>query len=102
RKHLVDDQLTVLAAYPYPGAAPAALAFDGKSLWSLDAPHRELLRHNLERPDEVIERVPLPEYRDGRYRPMGMAFGGANFWTVGEKAPRGQGPARLYRHEALP
>jgi len=100
-KHLVDDQLTVLASYPYAGVAPAALVFDGKALWSLDSVNRELLRHNLERPEEVTRRISLPEYRDGRYKPVGMTWDGKRFWTVGERLPKNSGPARLFAHQIL-
>lgn len=100
-KRLPDDQLTVLASFRYPGEAPAALAFDGKSLWSLDAARHELLRHNLERPDEAVSRVVLPEYQDGRYKPAGLAWDGKRFWTVGEPLPRAAGTARLFAHKVL-
>lgn len=99
-KHLIDAQLTVVASYPYPGIKPAALAFDGKTLWSLDAANRELIEHNLERPDEAVARVPLPEYRDGRFKPVGLGWDGGRFWTVGEKEHE-SGPARVFRHAAV-
>ncbi|MBI4377451.1 MAG: response regulator [Elusimicrobia bacterium] len=95
-KRLNDGQLSVVASFPYPGLKAAALAFDGKTLWSLDAGNRELVRHNLERPDEASGRVALAEYRDGRYKPVGIAWDGQAFWTVGESASGG--PARVFRH----
>jgi CheY-like chemotaxis protein len=98
RKRLPDDALTELASYRYPGSKGAALCWDGKTLWSLDAGNRELVRHNLERPDEATERVSLAEYSDGLHRPVALAFDGSSFWTVGERSRRGSGPARLYRH----
>lgn len=100
-KRLLDDQLTILASFRYPGGAPAALVFDGKSLWSLDALRHELLRHNLERPDEATERVSLPEYQDGRYKPAGLAWDGKRFWTVGEPLPGRGAAARLFAHKVL-
>lgn len=104
RKRLLDANLSVLASFDYPGAEPTALVYDGKTLWSLDGINRELLRHNLERPDEVVARLPLPEYKDGQYRPVGLAWDGEHFWTVGERLPRGSGSARLFQHavEAAP
>ncbi|MBI5211692.1 MAG: response regulator [Elusimicrobia bacterium] len=98
RKHLNDYKLTALGTWRYPGDRPAALVFDGRFLWSLDAGSRELLCHNLERPDEVLRRVPLPEYRDGVYRPVGLAWDGEKFWTVADSAPAGKVPARVFRH----
>lgn len=98
RKHLPDQNLSVIATYKYPGLAGAALVWDGRSLWSLDAGHRELVRHNLERPDEPVERVSLPEYGDGRFRPVGLGWDGERFWTVAERLPRSSGSARLFRH----
>lgn len=101
RKRLPDAGLTVMGSYRYPGLRAAALAWDGHSLWSLDAGNRELVRHNLERPDEAVQRVPLPEYADGNYKPVALAFDGKNFWTVGERLPKDSGPARLFKHAAL-
>jgi DNA-binding response OmpR family regulator len=101
RKRLPDESLTVMGSYRYPGSKPAALAWDGHDLWSLDAGNRELVRHNLERPDEPTERVSLREYSDGAYRPVALAFDGKNFWTVGERLPKDSGPARLFKHAAL-
>jgi DNA-binding response OmpR family regulator len=101
RKRLPDDALTEIASFPYPGSKGAALVWDGRSLWSLDAGNRELVRHNLERPDEALEKISLPEYRDGTYRAVAAAFDGKTFWTVGERVPRDSGPARLFRHEGL-
>ncbi len=97
-KHLLDADLTTVASYRYPGLVPAALVFDGKDLWSLDAVNRELIRHNIERPDEALERIALPEYKDGRYRPAGLAWDGERFWSVGEAIPKDSGPARVFRH----
>ncbi|MBI5883525.1 MAG: hypothetical protein HZB91_10530 [Elusimicrobia bacterium] len=98
RKHLSDDKLTVLGTWPYPGGKPVALAFDGTALWSLDAKNRELLRHNLERPEEVTRRVALPEYRDGLLRPVALTWDGGRFWTAAESVPAGKAPGRVFRH----
>jgi|GEM_PF-3172067 len=100
-KRLTDASLTVVATYRYPGGEPVALVFDGKSLWSLDAGSRELVRHNLERPDETTGRIPLPEYRDGGYKPRGLAWDGTRFWTLAEKLPKDSGPARIFEHADL-
>jgi len=100
-KRLTDAALTVVASYRYPGAEPAALVFDGKSLWSLDAGNKELIRHNLERPDQTMGRIALPEYRDGEYKPRGLAWDGTRFWTVAEKLPKDSGPARVFQHADL-
>lgn len=98
QKRLPDARLSLVASYKYPGQEPTGLAFDGRSLWSLDGPNRRLVRHNLERPDEALEEIPLPEYSDGKYRAAGAAWDGGRFWTVGERMPRGSGPARLFQH----
>jgi hypothetical protein len=97
-KHLLDADLSEVASYKYPGVAPSALAWDGKSLWSLDSANRELVRHNLERPDEALERISLGEYKDGRHRPVGLAWDGTRFWTVGEPIPKEFGQGRIYQH----
>ena len=67
----------------------------------MDARNRELVRHNLERPDEATGRISLPEYRDGGYKPVGLAWDGTRFWTLAEKLPDGAGPARLFQHADL-
>ena len=100
-KRLTDASLTVVSTYRYPGAEPAALVFDGKSLWSLDAGNKELIRHNLERPDETTGRIALPEYSDGGYKPRGLAWDGTRFWTLAEKLPKDSGPARIFQHADL-
>jgi DNA-binding response OmpR family regulator len=97
RKHLVDRELSVIATYPWRGVKAAGLLFDGKSLWTLDAAERRLLRHQLERPQDVVEAFPLPEYAEGVFIPVGAAWDGERFWTVGE-AKDGISPARLVRH----
>ncbi|MDD5303683.1 MAG: hypothetical protein PHS14_11315 [Elusimicrobia bacterium] len=98
RKHLVDRDLSVIATYKWRGTKAAGLLFDGKTLWSLDAADRRLLRHGLERPEDLIDSVPLPEYAEGAYTPVGAAWDGSRFWTVGE-AKDGKSPARLVRHK---
>lgn len=100
-KRLPDAQLSEIAAYRYPGTQCAALFFDGLTLWSLDGDKRELIKHNLQRPDEALERLPLPGYSAGGYRPVGAGFDGAHFWSVAEKLPAGSGPARLFEHTGL-
>lgn len=98
RKHLVDRELSVIAAYKWRGVKAAGLLFDGKTLWSLDAADRRLLRHRLDSPQDIIGAVSLPEYAEGAYIPVGAAWDGARFWTVGE-AKDGRSPARLVRHK---
>ena len=98
RKRLPDAGMTEIAAYRYPGLRPGGLVWDGSALWSLDVGNRELVRHNPERPDEPTGRMPLPEYSDGRYRPVTLGFDGKGFWTIGERLPRASGPARLFQH----
>lgn len=101
RKHLVDRELSVLATYKWRGVKPAGIVYDGKTLWTLDAADRRLLRHSLDRPEVPVDSVPLPEYASGQYLPVGLAWDGARFWTVGE-AKDGKGPARLVRHQEAP
>ncbi|MHB2026011.1 MAG: response regulator [Elusimicrobiota bacterium] len=97
-KRLPDIDLTEIASYQCPDHDPVAVAYDGKTLWVLDARNREIVRLNPERPDEGLERIPLPEYSAGRYLPVGLAWDGKNFWTVGQKNPNGSGQARLFKH----
>lgn len=97
-KRLPDASLSVLESYKYAGLKPAGLVWDGGSLWSLDAGNRELLRHDVDNPELVTERVSLKEYADGRYKPVAVGFDGKRFWTIGERLPSGSGPARLFRH----
>ncbi|HAZ08984.1 MAG TPA: hypothetical protein DCZ01_10820 [Elusimicrobia bacterium] len=97
RKHLLDAFLTVVASYRAPGLKPVALVWDGAALWTLDAGDRLLRRHNLERPEEFLAAIPLPEYGDGIFLPTGLAWDGERFWSVAERRD-GKGPARLYRH----
>ena len=101
RKHLVDRELSVLAAYKWRGLKAAGLLYDGKSLWSLDAGNRRLLRHGLDHPEDIIDAIPLPEYAEGAYKLVGATWDGARFWTVGEAA-NGKSPARLVRHKEEP
>ncbi|MEK7388594.1 MAG: hypothetical protein AAB036_02730 [Elusimicrobiota bacterium] len=97
RKHLLDSQLSVLATYEWRGVKAAGLVFDGSTLWTLDAAERRLIRHNLERPDETVDSMSLPEYASGQYAPTGAAWDGMRFWTVGEDKDA-KAPARLLRH----
>lgn len=101
-KRILDSKLSVVGVYKYPGAEPAGLAWDGRALWSLDGPNRQLIRHNLERPDQGLDRLPLPEYGEGAYRPAGLAWDGQSFWTIGEKRPPNTGAARLFKHALRP
>lgn len=98
-KRILDERLSVVAAYDYPGGIASALAYDGKSLWSLDTGNRELVEHDIAEPTRILRRVPLNGYRSGKWKPTGLAFDGARFWTVAESQPRGQGPGRLFVHE---
>ncbi len=95
-KRLPDADLTPAGSYRVPGSKPVGLAYDGKTLWTLDAADRALRRHNLDRPDEAVELVPLTVFGDGKEMPTGLAFDGKEFWTSAE--PRKGGPARLRRH----
>ncbi len=101
-KRIIDSDLTIVASYRYPGGTPAALAFDGRDLWSLDSENHELIRLDLEHPSRATARVSLPEYADGRYRAVGLAYADGRFWTLGERLPRDSGPARLFREAAIP
>lgn len=96
RKHLLDDRLTVLETYKYPGGRPAAIACSGRDFWSLDEKSGQLLRHDLARPDLVLDREALPVYGVGLWKPAGLAFDGKDFWTVAE-GRSGQG-GRVFRH----
>ncbi len=100
-KHILDVDLTEIASYHCPDPDPTAVVYDGRTLWVLDSSDRELVRLNLNRPDEAVGYMPLPEYADGRYRPAGLAWDGRNFWTIGERIPHGAGPARIFKHPTL-
>lgn len=95
RRHLLDEKLTAAETFPYPGARPAALAFDGKFLWSLDDSRLELLKHDLQRPSQVLRRYRLPEYSSQNLKPAGLAWDGRYFWSVAE---RDKGRGRIIRH----
>lgn len=95
RRHLLDENLTAVEAFPYPGARPAALAFDGKFLWSLDDAKLELLKHDIQRPSQVLRRYRLPEYSSQNLKPAGLAWDGRHFWSVAE---RDKGQGRIIRH----
>ncbi len=96
-KRLPDASLTVAGVYRVPGSKPVGLAYDGKTLWTLDAGDRALRRHNLDRPEEVVELVSLRDYADGKEMPTGLAWDGTRFWTTAERR-EAKGPARLRRH----
>ncbi len=98
-KRLTDAKLSEVASYPYPGSQATALVFARHSLWSLDAPNREIILHDINHPDEVISRTPLPEYSNGKYVPTGLGFDGKNFWTVGQSLPPGSAKAILFKHQ---
>lgn len=95
-RRLPDADLTVAGVYRVPGAKPVGLAYDGKTLWTLDAADRSLRRHNLDRPDEAVELVPLRDYSEGKEIPTGLAWDGTRFWIASERRD-GKGPARLRR-----
>ncbi|UPT74909.1 MAG: response regulator [Elusimicrobiota bacterium] len=101
RKHLVDRELSVLAVYKWRGTKPAGIVFDGKTLWTLDAGDRRLLRHSLERPEDPIDSLPLPEYAAGDRVPSGLAWDGTRFWTVAASRDE-RSPATLIRHAEEP
>ena len=98
-KRLTDSRLSEVASYPYPGAQATALVFIHNSLWSLDAPDREILLHDINHPDHIISKTPLPEYSNGKYVPTGLGFDGKNFWTVAQSLPAGSAKAILFRHK---
>ncbi len=105
-KRILDADLSVVESWPYPGRKAAALAFNGESLWSLDSGTGELIRHRLDRPGEAAARVPLPEYKDGNYEPVGLAWDGARFWSVAARRSDGRigagaPAARIFRHAAM-
>lgn len=98
-KRILDGRLSVVESFPYPGGKPAALTYDGEALWSLDIGNKELLRHDISRPGRVLRRLPLPEYRSGDWQPAGLAFAEGALWSVAQRRPRAQEPARLFRHD---
>ncbi len=98
-KRLTDSRLSEVASYPYPGTQATALVFIHNSLWSLDGPDREILLHDINHPDQIISKTPLPEYSNGKYAPTGLGFDGKNFWTVAQSLPAGSAKAILFRHQ---
>lgn len=102
RKHLPDERLTVIGLYDAPGSKPVALAFDGRALWTLDSGNRELLRHDLGDPRIVTRRIPLREYRGGRWRATGLAWDGRALRSVAESADPKRNPGRSFLHALEP
>ncbi|MBI3299415.1 MAG: hypothetical protein HYZ75_14705 [Elusimicrobia bacterium] len=101
-KRLPDAELTVAASFEYPGVRPAALTFDGRKLWSLDAGGRELLRHDLSDPRRILLRLPLREYDAGDWTPVGLAFDGRRFLSAAVRRRGGLSESRLFAHELAP
>ncbi|PCI40005.1 MAG: hypothetical protein COB53_02170 [Elusimicrobia bacterium] len=102
-KRIPDEGLSVVQSFSYEdGGAPAALTFDGLTIWTLDSINSELLRHDLNNPERVTMRLPLNEYRGGEWRPTGLAFDGNKFYTTAEQRPRGESPGRLFVHSIPP
>ena len=89
----------MVRTWDYPGARAAALAYDGRTLWSLDAGNKELLEHDIEDPTFIRRRVPLKVYRSGEWKPTGLTFADGKFYSVGQRRPKGDGPGRLFVHE---
>ena len=92
----------MIKSFPYPGGKPVALAFDGKTIWSLDSINRELLRHDLSNPERVTMRLPLDQYRGSEWNPTGLAFDGKNFYTTAEQRPIGDTAGRVFVHSIPP
>ena len=90
------------ASFDYPGGRPAALAFDGRRLWSLDAGAKELLRHDLADPRRVLLRLPLPEYSQGDWSPVGLVFDGRRFLSLAVRRRGEAAESRLFAHELAP
>jgi hypothetical protein len=84
RKHLLDDRMTVIESFAYPGKGAAALACGPDGIWSLDEAG-QLLKHDANRPDLVLAKSSLPQFASGVWKPTGLARDGAFFWSVGEK-----------------
>lgn len=97
-KRLLDDQMSVVESYDYPGVEPAALAFDGRTLWSVDGANKELLQHDLKHPSRVTLRTTLPEYQQGLFRPMGLAWDGSRFWSIAESLQNPGQVGRIFKH----
>ena len=101
-KRIPDEGLSVVDSFPYPGGNPAALAFDGKTIWSLDSVNRELLRHDLKNPKRITMRLPLDRYRSAEWKPTGLVFDGEKFYTTAEQRPKGEAPGRVFVHTIPP
>ncbi len=78
------------------------MTFDGKTIWSLDAVNRDLLRHDLTNPERITMRIPLDRYRGGEWKPTGLAFDGEKFYTTAEQRSRGDEPGRVFVHTVPP
>jgi hypothetical protein len=84
RKHLLDDRMSVIGSFAYPGKGAAALACGADGIWSLDETG-QLLQHDSNRPDLVLAKSSLPQFASGVWKPTGLAREGGYFWSVGEK-----------------
>jgi len=80
-RHAVGNPSEIKAVWPAPGPAPAALAHDGKNLWSYDAVTRTFYRHLTEGADAVTE-----DYRaECDLAPGAMTWNGGELWVYDSK-----------------
>jgi len=80
-RHTIGRPSDIKAAWPSPGPAPAALAHDGKNLWSYDAVARTFYRHLTEGADAVTE-----NYRaESDVAPAAMTWHNGELWVYDSK-----------------
>ncbi|MBI5242638.1 MAG: hypothetical protein HY922_03010 [Elusimicrobia bacterium] len=83
-RHTIGRPSEIKAVWPTPGPAPAALAHDGKNLWSYDAVTRTFYRHLSEGPDGVCE-----DYRSELdLVPGAMTWHNGELWVYDSKGKR--------------
>ncbi|MBI4057677.1 MAG: hypothetical protein HY399_09040 [Elusimicrobia bacterium] len=100
-KHILDEQLTSVQSYDYPGLSPISLACDGKTLWSLDG--GKILKLDIDRPSSILSSQILPVYQSEKWKASGLTWDGTQFWTVAEGQGRDSGKrektvGKVFRH----
>lgn len=76
-RRMRDDKMTPLTKYPHAAPSSAGLAFDGLYLWTLDARHKLLRKHLVDRDLTVMETF---KWRGGKA--AGLAYDGRFLWTL--------------------
>jgi CheY-like chemotaxis protein len=81
RRHRRDDKLTVTASLPAPGPAVAGLAWDGDSLWSVDADTGKIYEHDARLGVKRASASPVA-------KPAGLAWWKDHLWVADAQTRR--------------